>query len=115
MLDNFILEILDGVAIEKINLTRVTMKETQEFKHAINSIISNGYKKIIIDFSECHYADSSIIGVMVTSLKELRSLSGDIKLILPENGNILNIFAQTSLNKVFSHFSTRELALASFN
>ncbi|MDO8551044.1 MAG: hypothetical protein Q7S39_12965 [Ignavibacteria bacterium] len=33
---------------------------------------------------------------------------------MPQKGNILNIFAQTGLKKVFSQFLKRELALASF-
>jgi len=93
MLNDFILEIVDGIAIEKLNMTRVTIKETQEFKETINSLIINGHNKIIIDFSECNYVDSSIIGVMVTLVKELRNSGGDIKLIMPQKGNILNIFA----------------------
>ena len=52
---------------------------------------------------------------MVTLVKELRNSGGDIKLIMPQKGNILNIFAQTGLNKIFSQFSTRELAMTSFN
>ncbi len=115
MLNDFILEIVEGVAIEKINMTRVTIKETQEFKQALNSIIKTVHNKIIIDFSGCDYVDSSIIGVMVTFAKELSKTGGEIKLIMPEKGNVLNIFAQTGLNKIFSQFSTRELALASFN
>ncbi|MDO8551043.1 MAG: hypothetical protein Q7S39_12960 [Ignavibacteria bacterium] len=63
MLDDFILEIVDGIAIEKLNMTRVTIKETKEFKETLNSLIINGHNKIIIDFSECDYVDSSIIGV----------------------------------------------------
>jgi len=114
MLDNFILEIVNGIAIEKVNIIRVTVKEIQEFKETLSSIISNGYNKIIIDFSECNYVDSSVIGLMITTVRELRSSGGDIKLIMPENGNILNVFAQTGLNKIFDQFSSRELTLASF-
>ena len=32
MLDDFILEIVDGIAIQKVNMVRVTIKEVKEFK-----------------------------------------------------------------------------------
>jgi hypothetical protein len=37
-----------------------------------------------------------------------------MKLMIPPEGNILNIFAQMGLNKIFSQFSSKELAIASF-
>ena len=114
MLDDFILEIVDGIAIQKVNMVRVTIKEVKEFKDSIESLIINGHKNIIIDFSECHYIESIIVGVMITFVKELRSTSGDMKLMIPPEGNILNIFAQMGLNKIFSQFSSKELAIASF-
>jgi anti-anti-sigma factor len=68
---------------------------------------------MIIDFSECSFVDSAMVGVMINAVKEIRKLNGDIVTITP-SGSINNIFAQTGLNKIFKQFDKLELALASF-
>ena len=40
MSDDFILEIVDGIAIQKVNMVRVTIKEVKEFKDSIESLWS---------------------------------------------------------------------------
>jgi anti-sigma B factor antagonist len=114
MVNDLVLDIVDGIAIQQINLIRLTMNDTQGFKLSLNSIIMDGFNKIIIDFSNCTYIDSSVIGLLITFTKELRKSGGDIKLIVPRNGSVLNIFVQTSLNKIFLQFPDRQKALDSF-
>jgi len=113
MVDDFSLENIQGVAIIRLNMMRATIKEAQAFKKIINSEIENGNKNILIDLSQCDFVDSSVLGVIVTSAKDLRSKGGDIKGIISE-GSMLNMFTQTGLEKVFSHSPNQELALSSF-
>jgi len=114
MENDFVLDIVDEIAILQINLIRVTLNDIQEFRQSIDSIITKEINKIIIDFSKCTYIDSSVIGLLITFTKELRKSGGDIKLIVPQNGGSLNIFVQTSLNKIFLQFPDRQKALESF-
>jgi anti-anti-sigma factor len=113
MQEDFSIETVNEVVIIRLNMMRATIKEAQEFKKILSSVINKGYKKILIDFTQCNFVDSSIIGVIVTSAKDLRNNNGDVKGIITE-GSMLNMFAQTGLEKVFKHYPNQELALSSF-
>jgi anti-anti-sigma factor len=113
MSEDFVVEIVEGVAIVRLNMLRATIKEAQEFKKTLQSIIQKGHDKIIVDFSQSNFVDSSILGVIVTMAKELRTKGGDIRGIIIE-GSMLNMFAQTGLEKVFRYFPNQEFALSSF-
>ncbi len=113
MSGDFTIELVGGIAIIKLNMMRATVKEAQEFKKTIQSVLHDGNNKIIIDFSECNFIDSSIIGVIVTFSKDLRNKGGEIKGIINER-TLLNLFIQTGLEKIIHHYPNRELALSSF-
>jgi anti-sigma B factor antagonist len=113
MQEDFVIENNGDVVIITLNMMRATIKEAQEFKNILNSVIQSNNKKIIINFTQCSFVDSSIIGVIVTSAKELRNNGGDIKGVISE-GSMLNMFAQTGLEKIFRHYTSQEIALASF-
>jgi anti-anti-sigma regulatory factor len=51
--------------------------------------------------------------VIVTFTKELRNKGGDIRGIIIE-GSMLNMFAQTGMEKIFRYFPNQELAVTSF-
>lgn len=113
MSEDFVVEIVDGVAIIRLNMMRATIKEAQEFKKTLQSITQKGNDKVIVDFSQCNFVDSSILGVIVTFAKELRGKGGDIRGIIIE-GSMLNMFTQTGMEKVFRYFPNQETALSSF-
>ena len=112
--EDFLIEKVKGIHIIKVNVIRATIREAEEFKQKLNSIILAEHYKIIIDFTNCHYVDSVIVGVMLTVVKTIRKNNGDILAITPP-GSINNIFAQTGLDKIFKQFDTRENAIASFS
>lgn len=113
MLEDFTIENINGIVIIKLNMLRATIKEAQEFKKILQKNINEGKEKIIVDLSSCNFVDSAILGVIVTTVKELRLKGGDIRGIVSE-GSVLNMFAQTGLEKVFKHYTSKELALLSF-
>ena len=69
------------VLVEVVNLTRATMKEAEEFKQIIRQDIESGWRKIIVDLSDCEFIDSTFLGVLVISLKRITGLGGDIRLV----------------------------------
>jgi len=113
MQEDFSTETINDILIIRLNMMRATIKEAQEFKKNLTSAIQNGNKKIIIDFTQCSFVDSSIIGVIVTTAKELRNKNGEIKGIIAE-GTLLNMFAQTGLERVFKYYPDQQTALLSF-
>jgi anti-anti-sigma factor len=110
----FPIETINGIAIITVKVPRATSKESEEFKQIIQSIVLTNHNKIIIDFSNCQYADSMIIGIMVETVKTVRKKNGDIYVITPAS-SIKIMFARTGLFKIFKQFWTKEEAIESFS
>ena len=77
-MDDFIQIVQDDVVIEKVNLTRATMKEAIKFKKILESDIEKKFKKIVIDISQCEFVDSTFLGVLIFALKEMNKIGGQI-------------------------------------
>jgi anti-anti-sigma factor len=111
---DFIKEEHNDILIEIVNITRATLKESLEFKQILMDDIELGWKKIIIDLSECEFIDSSFLGALVVALKRLTMAGGDIKLI-GFHPIVQSMFDLTRMSKVFQAFPTREEALSHFS
>ena len=110
---NFEKEINEDIVIEKVNLKRATYKEAEEFRNFVHSDIVAGYHKIIIDMKSCEFMDSSFLGVLVNSLKELEKFSGKLKLasVHDDTQSILDI---TRMSDVFNIYPDKDEAIKSF-
>ena len=111
---DFTTSIVDGIPVLKLNIFRATIKDTQSFKSNLVQLMTANHRFIILDFTECHFIDSAIVGVMVIMVKELRKNNGDILTIVSE-GAINNLFVQTGLDRVFKRFNNISSALASLS
>lgn len=111
---DFTISMADGIPVLKFNMLRATLKETKEFKLNLVQLISSNHRFIIIDFTDCAFVDSAIIGVMLTVVKDVRNKKGDILTIAP-TGTISNMFAQTGLDRVLKKFESLSSALASLS
>jgi anti-anti-sigma factor len=110
---NFEKEIKDDIIIEKVNLIRATYKEAKEFMNFIQNDIEAGWKKIIIDMKNCKFMDSSFLGVLINSLKQLEKSKGSLKLasVHDDAQIILDI---TSISDIFHIYADKEEAIRSF-
>ena len=113
MYQDFIKEERGDVIIEKVNLTRATLKEADEFKQALANDIDSGRKKIVVDLTDCEFIDSTFLGSLVVSLKKITSLGGDLRLVGFQPA-VHSMFELTRMYRVFESFKTREEAVASF-
>ena len=112
--EDFPIDIINGISIIKIKIPRATSNEADEFKNILQSIVLANHNKIIVDFSDCQYADSIIIGIMVDTVKTVRKKNGDIFVVTPAS-SIKIMFARTGLFKIFKQFWTKEEAIESFS
>ncbi len=93
-------EIIDDIVVLTVNLGRATINEAQEFKKVMDDEIKQNVHKIVVDLSPCEFIDSTFIGVLVLTLKELSRYGGELRLIKPvsiahsilESTNTFNIF-----------------------
>ncbi|MEJ5351633.1 MAG: STAS domain-containing protein [Melioribacteraceae bacterium] len=101
------------VAVVHVYLTRATLTKAVKFKEFVTEIINEGTTKIIIDLTLCEYIDSTFLGALVSQLKKVNSLGGDLRLVYNKDVPSL-VFMVTRMDKVFKVFSTLDEALKSF-
>ena len=109
----FFEELVGDVVVLTVNLERATIKNADEFKHRLVSIINKGYNKIVIDVSSCTFIDSSFLGVLVSILKRVVRLNGDLKLVGFQPA-VRSMFELTRMFRVFDTFSNKDEAVNSF-
>ena len=111
--EDFTVDSKNGISIIKVNIIRATYRDSNELMRVLNLLLESNQNKIIIDFSNCQYADSIIIGIIIITLKRLRQLEGDIRLVI-SGEHMIETFSQTRLNKIFKQFGTVEQSLEGF-
>jgi anti-anti-sigma factor len=110
---DFIQDKHDDILVEVVNLTRATLKEAEEFKLILTNDINTGWRKIIVDLSECEFIDSTFLGALVVSLKKVTGLGGDLRLVGFQPA-VHSMFELTRMYRVFESFKTKDEALKSF-
>jgi anti-anti-sigma factor len=106
-------ERMGDVIVEIINVERASVSEANELKEKLKDAMDDGYKKIIVDLSECDFVDSSFLGVLVNSLKKLVKLDGDLKLV-GFRPAVRSMFELTRLFRVFESFGNLQEAVKSY-
>jgi len=101
------------VLVEVVNLSRATMKEAEEFKHILLQDIELGWRKIIVDLTDCEFIDSTFLGALVVSLKRITGFGGDLRLVGFQSA-VNSMFQLTRMYRVFESFQTRDEAIKSF-
>lgn len=110
---NFVEQKRENVLIETVNISRATLKEAEDFKNMLLQAIDNGERKIVVDFSQCDFVDSTFLGGLVVSLKRMTAAKGDIRLV-GFRPPVRSMFELTRMHKVFEAFETVEDAVKSF-
>ena len=85
----------------------------QEFKQMVLDEIERGSRRIIVDFDETGYVDSSGLGALVSLNKRLRETGGELRLAAL-NEDLRTLFELTRLDTLFHLYGDRAEALAGF-
>jgi anti-sigma B factor antagonist len=88
----------------------VDLYTAPEFKQELLEVISQGARKVVVDFSDTTFIDSTTLGVLVGGVKRLRSNDGQLSLVCSDR-NITKIFEITGLDRVFTIYPTRAEAV----
>ena len=89
----------------------VDLYTAPEFKQQLLDAIGNGATKVVVDFSNTTFIDSTTLGVLVGGVKRLRTNEGQLSLVCSDR-NITKIFEITGLDRVFTIYPSRDEALA---
>ena len=82
-------------------------------KDKINSLIQQGYKKLLLNLADVPYVDSAGLGAIVSSYTTVSRENGSLKL-LSLTSRIKDLLAITKLLTVFDTYESETEAVASF-
>jgi len=78
-----------------------------QFRQEIGNLLESSADIILVDFADVTFMDSSGLGALVLSLKNVRAAGGKLY-ICSINEQIKMLFELTSMDRVFEIFPTRE-------
>ena len=91
----------------------IDINTSPQIKKVFDKILSEKKEKILINFKDVSYVDSSGLATLVEMLKNIRSYGGRLKLS-SLSSKIRSLFEITKLEKLFDISNDEEEALSSF-
>ena len=107
-------ETFGDVLVEIVNVNRPSIKEAEKLKEIVSAQINNGATKIVVDLSACEFIDSTFLGALVSSLRKVSKIGGDLRLVGFKPA-VKAMFELTRLFRVFETYSDITDAVGSFN
>jgi len=109
---NLSIEDTEGIRLVTVPGETLDASNAKDFKAALMpSLVTGG--KVILDLSKLKFVDSSGLGAMLSALRQLNGVSGDLKLC-GMNKPIRALFELVRMHRVFEIYNTREEAVRSF-
>ena len=112
-MSNFERLYVNGGVVIIVNLNRATVQETKELISILEEEISPRDKRLVIDLSQCEFVDPTFIGVLLVTLKRLKTQGRSLKLVEP-NISQNDSSVVTNILRLFELYKSREEALSSF-
>jgi anti-sigma B factor antagonist len=88
----------------------VDLYTAPELKRELVTVIDEGARKVVVDLSEATFIDSTTLGVLLSGVKRLRPVGGELAVVCTDR-NIRKIFEITLLDRVFAIHEDRSEAL----
>ena len=91
----------------------VNIGNSPELRKAFDGIIKRQDKKVLVDFSNVSYIDSSGLATLIEMFQRLKKIGGALRFSNLDQ-KVKNVFEVTKLHKLFEIFDAREAALKDF-
>jgi anti-sigma B factor antagonist len=101
---------VDGIKVLDV-AGEIDVYTAPKFKEAVNQIINEGQKDLVVNMEQVTYMDSSGFGTLLSATKRLRPEGGTVNLVAC-NSAIDRMLRITRLNTVFGTYQTVDEALA---
>lgn len=88
----------------------VDLYTAPELKGRLVELIERGDRRLIVDFTEATFIDSTTLGVLLGAVKRLHPHDGQMALVVSDRA-IVKVFEVTGLDKVFDLHPDRPGAL----
>jgi anti-sigma B factor antagonist len=100
-----------GVAVVTISGRLALGGETEKLEVAVNKLIAQNNKKLVLDITTLDYVDSSGVGMLVACLTNVKKAGGEMK-VAGANPRIRRIFSMTGVESLMPLFDTVAAATA---
>lgn len=105
-------ETLGDVALVTVHGDHLDASVTDQFKRDIGPLI-DGYTKVVLDMSALRFVDSAGIGAILSALRRLSAIDGDLKLC-GVTKPVRASFEIARMHRIIDILDTRDEALAAF-
>ncbi len=95
----------DDYILATLKIKEGNLLQAEKFKGELYAIIEQHSKRVIVDFENVKYVDSSFLGALVSSLKFSMAKGSDIA-VAHLNKDIYNLFQLIRMDKVFQIYKT---------
>lgn len=102
----------DNVTLVDI-VGRIDLFSAPEARRTLNDLINAGHTRLVINLAETSFIDSSGLGILISVLKAVRRVHGDLRIAAP-NTQAQTVLELTTLDRVLRPYATVEKALASY-
>ena len=109
---NVFCEQVDGCLMVKIE-GDIAVPHTEQFRDFLLERIQTGNNRLLLDFSNVPYIDSSAISTLLSLLQSARNVGGDIRLT-GINERIEELFEQVGLKHIFRIYGNTKDGLESY-
>lgn len=93
---------------------KIDSSSSPDVEKKINELIDRGNKYFVINFAGAEYISSSGLRVMLSSLKKLRKVQGDLKLACLKP-LVKDVFSTAGFTQIFELYDREEDALSRFH
>lgn len=102
-------EFSKGVCLVDPNMPRLTAATAASFKDEVAALIDAGNDRLVLDFANVSFVDSSGLGALVGLLKKVGN-RGEI-VLCGLGDSVVQLFRITRMDRVFKSFPDRAQAL----
>jgi len=88
-------------------LGRLDVTSATKFRREITEVAATKPKYLLIDLTDVSFMDSSGLGALVSALKSIRTVDGDMA-ICSLSEQVQMLFELTSMSKIFKIYNDRE-------
>lgn len=104
----------NGIGLIEVKGSLLSEEEAAELREAVAQFVALRWQRLLVDFSETMYLNSTAIGVLVAAHTSYAKREWQLKLCTMHK-HVHLIFTITNLMKIFSVYDTREEAMKSFS
>jgi len=91
----------------------ININNSPELRKIFEAIIKKNDKKVLLDFTQVSYVDSSGLATLIEMFQRLKKIGGHMRMC-GMNEKIRNIFEITKLHKLFDICDTKDTAIKDF-